>query len=72
MSHLKLIVIDEISMVSNAKIRLVHERLQEISDSLLFAGLSVVVAGDFYQLPPVRKRMIFAPYKKDIYNLCHP
>ena len=62
-------------MVSNAKIRLVHERLQEIfctPDSLLFAGLSVVVVGDFYQLPPVRERMIFAPYKKDIYNLCHP
>ena len=41
LSHLKLIVIDEISMVSNAKIRLVHERLQEIfctPDSLLFAG----------------------------------
>ena len=62
-------------MVSNAKIRLVHERLQEIfctPDSLLFAGLTVVVVGDFYQLPPVRERMIFAPYKKDIYNLCHP
>ena len=75
LSHLKLIVIDEISMVSNAKIRLVHERLQEIfctPDSLVFAGLSVVVVGDFYQLPPVRERMIFAPYKKDIYNLCHP
>ena len=75
LSHLKLIVIDEISMVSNAKIRFVHERLQEIfctPDSLLFAGLSVVVVGDFYQLPPVRERMIFAPYKKDIYNLCHP
>ena len=75
LSHLKLIVIDEISMVSNAKIRLVHERLQEIfctPDSLLFAGLSVVVDGDFYQLPPVHERMIFAPYKKDIYNLCHP
>ena len=45
MSELKLLVIDEISVVSNTALHHIHQRLKEIfttSDSQLFAGLSVM------------------------------
>ena len=45
MSELKLLVTDEISMVSNSALHHIHQRLKEIfttSDSQLFAGLSVM------------------------------
>jgi len=49
-SNLDLIVIDEISMVSAQLMDMIHYRL----DSLGFNGRLMVV-GDFYQLPPVKK-----------------
>ena len=45
MSELKLLLIDEISVVSNTALHHIHQRLKEIfttSDSQLFAGLSVM------------------------------
>ena len=45
MSELKLLVTDEISMVSNSALHHIHQRLKEIfttSDSQLFAGVSVM------------------------------
>ena len=75
LSQLKLIIIDEVSMVSNIRLKHIHDRLTEIfatPNTILFAGLSVIVVGDFYQLAPIRARHIFAPYRNDLYNLCHP
>ena len=43
-------------MVSSMLLYQVNQRLNEIfgySDQLLFAGMSFIVCGDFYQLPPV-------------------
>ena len=57
LSEVKIIIIDEISMVSSMLLYQVNQRLNEIfgySDQLPFAGMSVIVCGDFYQLPPVR------------------
>ena len=72
---LKLIIIDEVSMISNVRLKHIHERLAEVfgtPSSLLFAGISVIVVGDFYQLAPIKARHIFSPYKNEQYNLCHP
>lgn len=53
----------------------IHQRLKEIfgtTNSKLFAGLSIIVVGDLYQLPPIRRKLVFENYKNDAFNLCHP
>ena len=75
LSNLKLIIIDEVSMVSNLKLKHPHERLNQIfgiPDDVLFAGLGVIVFGDFYQLPPIKGQPVFSPFKSNILNLSHP
>ena len=75
LSELKLIIIDEISMVGNITLLHIHQRLKEIfgsSNSQMFAGISVIVVGDMYQLPPIRKKPVFANFKNDVFNLYHP
>ena len=73
--RIKLLVIDEISIVSNTSLHHIHQRLKEIfatSDSQLFAGLSVIALGDLYQLPPIQRKPVFEDYKNDALNLYHP
>ena len=75
LSELKLIIIDEVSMVSNIMLLHIHQRLKEIcgsSSSQLFAGISIIAVGDLYQLPPIRRKPIFEKFKNDAYNLYHP
>ena len=75
LSDLKLIIIDEISMVGNTTLLHIHQRLKDIfgtTSSLLFAGITIIVVGDLCQLPPIRKRFVFDSYKNDSFNLCHP
>ena len=75
LSELKLIIIDEISMVSNTTLLHIHQRLKDIfstpSDHL-FARLSIIVVGDLYQLPPIHRKLVFEEYKNNVLNLCHP
>ena len=60
--HLKLIIIDEISMVSSQMLLDVNRRLQQIFESRKpFGGISVVVVGHLRQLPPVGGRLVFKP-----------
>jgi hypothetical protein len=50
----RLLIIDEISMVDWRKLHQIHIRLQQIQGNRLpFGGISVIGCGDFYQLPPV-------------------
>ena len=75
LAELKLIIIDGVSMVANTTLLNIHQRLKEIfvtPNSKLFAGVSILAAGDLYQLPPIRKKPVFENYKNDGYNLCHP
>ena len=73
---LKVIIIDEISMVSNKLLLHIHQRLLDIfgyannSDKPL-AGSTMIVVGDFYQLPPVMQGPVFADYYDEIFNTYH-
>ena len=69
LSQLKLLIIDEISMVSNTALFHVHQRLKDIfvtSSSQFFA------VGDLYQLPPIQRKSVFEDYKYDALSLYHP
>ena len=75
LSELKLLIIDEISMVSNNRLLNIHQRLREIfgtSSSKIFAGISIIAVGDLHQLPPIQQKPIFCRYGNDVYNLSHP
>ena len=75
LSELKLIIIDEISMVSNTTLLHIHQRLKDIfatSNDQIFAGLSILAVGDLYQLGPIRRKPVFEEYKNNVFNLCHP
>ena len=54
--HLQLLIIDEISMVTQKQLRYIHGRLQQIkraSNQSYFGNLCVLAVGDFYQIPPI-------------------
>ena len=52
--HLKVVIIDEISMVGNMTLSFVDTRLQQLTGSkAAFGGLSVFAVGGLYQLKPV-------------------
>lgn len=74
-SELSAVILDEISMVSNARLYHIYFRLCEIFNVSLdipFAGLTVLIVGDFYQLPPVRGNKVFKSFKDSFLNMCHP
>jgi len=65
LSELKAVIIDEISMVSNILLFYVHDRLIDIfgrTDNAPFAGLTVLTVGDFFQLPPIGAKPVYAEY----------
>ncbi|KAL5271400.1 hypothetical protein ACHWQZ_G001890 [Mnemiopsis leidyi] len=60
MANLKALIIDEISMVSNAMLMFINLRLQEVfGDSQFFGGKCVIAFGDLLQLPPVKGQPVF-------------
>ena len=61
LSEVKLVIIDEISMVSSILLQQLNQRLQEIfgCENETFAELPVIASGDLYQLPPVNDTPIF-------------
>ena len=64
-SEVLVVLIDEISMVSNIRLLHIHKRLCEIfgfSESQPFRNLSILVVGDLLQLPPIKTPQIFESY----------
>ena len=57
---LRVIFIDEISMVGSDQLARINFRLQEImGNTKFFGGVACVCTGDFGQLPPVKQSMIW-------------
>ena len=59
------VVIDEISMVSNIRLHQTHKGVCEISgcsETIPFAGKTVILIGNLFQLPPVRASFVFSQY----------
>ena len=61
LSELKVIIIDEIPMVSSELFYQVHSRLIEVFDckTNMSFGTPIIVCGDLYQLPPVKGVSIY-------------
>ena len=65
LSGMKLLIIDELSMVSSDLWTDIESRLGEIFMLIpekAFAGLSVMVVAEWLQLPPVREKPIFSQF----------
>ncbi|XP_071581581.1 uncharacterized protein [Temnothorax nylanderi] len=61
---LKLLIIDEISMVGSTMFSRIDTRLRQIMGrDRSFGGVSVLMVGDLYQLPPVMDTSIYLPPK---------
>jgi len=64
LSHLTLLIIDEVSMVGSNMLLEIHKRLQQIkgvAPDVTFGGVSILAVGDLYQLPPVSQPLLFDP-----------
>jgi len=59
---LRLLIIDEVSMVSSLTLLFIHLRLTEVmSCNELFGGISIIFFADLLQLPPVKGNQPFVP-----------
>lgn len=66
LSALRLLIIDEISMVSSLLLTYIHLRLCEITGHhSLFGGINVMVLGDLLQIPPVKGTAPFMPLNRE-------
>ena len=67
---LKVVIIDEISMVGAKMFHFIHRRLQEVKgNSSDFGGVSVIAVGDLFQLQPVFDSWIFTNIEQDYAQL---
>ena len=65
--NLSVVIIDEISMVGNALLQFIDQRLQELTGSRQpFGNISIIAAGDLFQLQPVRGNWIFNDLTHDV------
>ena len=69
LAHLKVLIIDEISMVGQHTLKMVDQRLQHIfGNNRPFGGVSVIAVGDFCQLRPVFATPLFFPPSSNPYE----
>ena len=68
--HLKVIIIDEISMLGNLTLSFIDTRLQQLTGTkAVFGGLSAIAVGDFYQIKPVGDKLICLDLEKGASSL---
>lgn len=59
--NIKVLIIDEISMVGSDMLLTVHRRLCDVMGNYQpFGGISVLAVGDLLQLPPVAQKAVFS------------
>ena len=68
--HLKVTIIDEISMVGSRTLSFIDTRLQQLTGTkAVFGGLSVIAVGDLYQLKPIGDKLICLDLEKGTSSL---
>ena len=68
-AYLRILLIDELSMTRLDNFNRLNKALQVIKqNTLLFGGISLLVIGDFLQLPTLKELHIFAERKKGTYK----
>ena len=68
--NLKIVIIDEISMVGNRTLNFINTRLQQLMGTKeVFGGLSVIAVDDLYQLKPVGDKLISLDLEKGASSL---
>ncbi|XP_065082636.1 uncharacterized protein LOC135705014 [Ochlerotatus camptorhynchus] len=67
-ANIRLIIVDEISMIGANIFNTIHTRLQSITSNydVPFGGKDMILCGDFRQLPPVNARPPFKPVNTSI------
>lgn len=74
LNELKVIIIDEISMVSNYMLLHINLRLIEIfgnKECKPFANVSVIACGDLFQLPPINQPPVYSDFTEEWLNIDH-
>ena len=68
--HLKVIIIDEVSLIGNSALYYTYRRLQEIMhNDKPFGGVNVICVGDLFQLQPVMDHWIFKQLNNNGYGM---
>ncbi|XP_066288772.1 uncharacterized protein [Branchiostoma lanceolatum] len=72
---LKIVVIDEVSMVDKNVMSFIDGRLGQLTHAhpdAKFGNVSILAVGDMYQLPPVKGKSLCRDRKKEIIDLWNP
>lgn len=67
-ANVRVIIVDEVSMISADILNTMHTRLQDITGNYdePFGGMHMIFCGDLRQLPPVNARPVYKPPAKSI------
>ncbi len=70
----KVLIIDEVSMLSANVLSMVDEVVREVrhEPDLAFGGLQVVLVGDFFQLPPVSRSKVEFAFESPVWGRLNP
>ena len=74
LSELKLIIVDEVSLISSDMFYKLDAKLKEIfheRKKTPFGGIGIMLVGDLLQIPPVTGGYIFTTPRNNKYNVAH-